>query len=392
MLTFQEIILHLQRYWEVQGTLIWQPYSEKVGAGTMNPATIMRVLGPEPWNVAYVEPSFRPDDGRYGDNPNRMQRHMQFQVILKPDPGDPQERYLRSLAALGIRREEHDIRFVEDNWTSPALGAWGLGWEVWLDGMEITQFTYFQQAGGIELEVPAVEITYGLERLAIYLQGVDSVWDLQWDAHHTYGEILLAQEIDYCRYDFEHADIDRLQKMYDLFEAEALRCLELELTVPALDYILRCSHTFNLLDSRGAVGVTERASFFKRMRNLTRKAAKAYLAQREAAGYPWQGRPGLRQRAHTQGTTLQLPMPELAAEPAITPPAAQPDCAFLLLEIGVEELPATHLSSALEQLRTLVPETLAAARLAHGALHIWGTPRRLTVAVENLSLRQTDEE
>ncbi|MEA3310393.1 MAG: glycine--tRNA ligase subunit beta, partial [Chloroflexota bacterium] len=347
------------------------------------------VLGPEPWNVAYVEPSFRPDDGRYGDNPNRMQRHTQFQVILKPDPGDPQERYLRSLAALGIRREEHDIRFVEDNWTSPALGAWGLGWEVWLDGMEITQFTYFQQAGGIELATPAVEITYGLERLAIYLQGVDSVWDLQWDAHHTYGEILLAQEIDYCRYDFEYADIDRLQQMYDLFEAEALRCLELGLAIPALDYILRCSHNFNLLDSRGAVGVTERASFFKRMRNLTRRAAKAYLAQRETAGYPWQGRPGLAGKPPTGATVLHLPMPEPTTTSA---PAHATTSAPLLFEIGVEELPATDLSSALEQLRTLVPETLAAARLAHGAIHIWGTPRRLTVAVDNLSLRQTDEE
>ena len=396
MLTFQEIILRLQRYWEEQGAIIWQPYSEKVGAGTMNPATVMRVLGSEPWNVAYVEPSFRPDDGRYGDNPNRMQMHTQFQVILKPDPGDPQERYLRSLAALGIQREEHDIRFVEDNWSSPLLGAWGLGWEVWLDGMEITQFTYFQQAGGLELETPAVEITYGLERIAIYLQNVDSVWELQWDKNHTYGEILLDQEIDYCRYEFEHADIDRLQEMYELFEAEALRCLEFELVTPTLDYILRCSHTFNLLDSRGAVGVTERASFFKRMRKLTRQAAQAYLGQRETAGFPWQERPGLRQAPQSSATALHLPMPELppaavAQQPTALSTAAE-DSAPLLFEIGVEELPAAHLSSALEQLRVLVPETLAEARLTHGGVQVWGTPRRLTVAVDNLVLRQPDEE
>ncbi len=393
-LTFQEIILRLQRYWEEQGALIWQPWSEKVGAGTYNPATILRVLGPEPWNVGYVEPSFRPDDGRYGDNPNRMQMHTQFQVILKPDPGDPQERYLRSLEALGIRRDEHDIRFVEDNWESPALGAWGLGWEVWLDGMEITQYTYFQQAGGVDLEVPAVEITYGLERIAMYLQKVAAVWDLRWDKHHTYGEILLDQEIDYCRYEFDEADIERVQAMYDLFEAEALRCLDVGLVVPTLDYILRCSHAFNLLDSRGAVGVTERARFFKRMRKLTRRAAQAYLDQREEAAYPWRDRPGLLERPMAQATSFHLPMPEIpeAADP--TPPLtpATAGRAPFLLEIGVEELPASHVSTALDQLRTRVPEALEEARLAHGAIHIWGTPRRLAVVVEELDLHQADEE
>ncbi len=389
MLTFQEIILRLQRYWETQGALIWQPWSEKVGAGTNNPATVLRVLGPEPWNVGYVEPSFRPDDGRYGDNPNRMQMHTQFQVILKPDPGDPQERYLQSLEALGIRREEHDIRFVEDNWESPALGMWGLGWEVWLDGQEITQYTYFQQAGGKNLDVPSVEITYGLERIAMYLQRVSSVWELQWDAHHTYGEILLRQEIDYCRYEFELADIDRQQRLFELFEAEAQVCLEAGLVVPALDYIIRCSHAFNLLDTRGAVGVTERAVFFRRMRALSRQLAAAYLQQREEEDFPWLGRRGLVETPRTEGTPMHLPLRELRATASALPEAGR---APLLFEIGVEELPASHLSLALTQLREQVSLSLRELRLDHGPVQIWGTPRRLTVYVEKLALRQADEE
>jgi glycyl-tRNA synthetase len=324
-----------------------------------------------------------------------MQMHTQFQVILKPDPGDPQERYLRSLETLGIRRDEHDIRFVEDNWASPALGAWGLGWEVWLDGMEITQYTYFQQAGGISLEVPAVEITYGLERIAMYLQQVDSVWDLQWDAHHTYGEILLDQEIDYCRYEFEQADIDVLQAMYTLFESEAQRCLAAKLVVPALDYINRCSHTFNLLDSRGAVGVTERARFFKRMRELARQVAEAYLAQREQVDFPWRNRPGLAAPPKVRATSLHLPMPDLPEHA----PVQAGDLASgvegrrtFLFEIGVEELPASHVTTALTQLRDIARAALREARLTHDALHVWGTPRRLTVVVEGLAERQADAE
>jgi len=391
MITFQEVILRLQRYWADQGALVWQPYSEKVGAGTMNPATILRVLGPEPWNVGYVEPSFRADDGRYADNPNRMQMHTQFQVILKPDPGDPQERYLNSLEALGIRRQEHDIRFVEDNWESPALGAWGLGWEVWLDGQEITQYTYFQQAGGLTLDIPAVEITYGLERIVMYLQEVDAVWDIAWDEQHTYGEILRAQEIDYCRYNFELADIERLEQMYDLFEQESLLCLENDLVVPALDYLLRCSHTFNLLDARGTVGVTERAIFFKRMRDLARQAAEAYLAQREEAGYPWLQRPGISLLPPAQGALMHLPIRQsngVDEPPVIT---AGSDVPFLF-EIGVEELPASHLSGALDQLRELVPAALDEARIPHSEVHIWGTPRRLTVYVEEMALKQEDDD
>lgn len=371
-LTFQEVILRLQQFWAERGCLLWQPYSEKVGAGTMNPATVLRVLGPEPWNVAYVEPSYRPDDGRYGENPNRMQMHLQFQVILKPDPGNPQEIYLQSLEALGIRREEHDIRFVEDNWESPALGAWGLGWEVWLDGLEITQFTYFQQAGGMTLEPPAVEITYGLERITMFLQRVRSVWEIDWDGVHTYGDVLLTPEVEHCRYDFEVADIDALRRMYDLFEDEARRCLEAGLVIPAHDYILRCSHTFNLLDSRGAVGVTERALFFRRMRELSRQVAQAYVSQREQAGFPWLARAPRRER-----------------QPDGTPPPPPPSGpATLLLEIGTEELPAGDLSLALAQLREQAPALLAEARLDYGTLRVLGTPRRLALLVDGLAPRQ----
>ncbi|MBN1873241.1 MAG: glycine--tRNA ligase subunit beta, partial [Anaerolineae bacterium] len=387
MLTFQEAILRLQRFWADQGALIWQPYSEKVGAGTMNPATVLRVLGPEPWNVGYVEPSFRPDDGRYGDNPNRMQMHTQYQVILKPDPGDPQERYLKSLEALGIRRNEHDIRFVEDNWESPALGAWGLGWEVWLDGQEITQFTYFQQAGSINLDIPCVEITYGLERIVMYLQGARSVWDVAWDEHHTYGEILRDQEVDYCRYDFELADVDRLLALYDLSEQEAGLCLAQGLVVPALDAVLRCSHTFNLLDARGTVGVTERAVYFKRMRALARRVAEAFLAQREQAGFPWLDRPGLSAAPVAQGSLMHLPLQEKTAASA---PSSATGCAPFMFEIGTEELPAGDLSYAVAQLRDLVPASLSAAHLTHGDVQVWGTPRRLVVFIADLLLQQPD--
>jgi glycyl-tRNA synthetase len=375
-LNFQQILLTLQEYWGEHGCLVWQPYSEKVGAGTANPATTLRALGPEPWNVAYVEPSFRPDDGRYGENPNRMQMHTQFQVILKPDPGNPQEVYLDSLYALGIKREEHDIRFVEDNWESPALGAWGLGWEVWLDGLEITQYTYFQQFGGHDLDPVAVELTYGLERIAIYLQGVKSVWDIDWDGRHTYGDVLLRQEVEHCTYDFEVADVDRLLRMFELFEAEAWACLAHGLVVPAHDYVLRCSHTFNLLDSRGAIGVTERASYFARMRDLSRQVAAAYLEQRRQAGYPF------------------LNLAEQAAPEAPAPPLPSPliQPAPFLLEVGTEELPAQDVSDAIGQLRARVPALLNELRLDHGRMRVTGTPRRLVVYVEDVASRQRDLE
>jgi glycyl-tRNA synthetase len=379
-ISFQQAILRLQDFWAEPSDstgrrcLIWQPYSEKVGAGTLNSATALRVLGPEPWNVAYVEPSYRPPDGRYGENPNRMQLFYQFQVILKPDPGDPQERYLESLYALGIEREKHDIRFVEDNWESPALGAWGLGWEVWLDGLEITQFTYFQQAGGYALDPVSVEITYGLERIAMALQGVRSVWDIDWDGTRTYGDVLLQPEIENCRYNFELADVERLTQMYDLFEAEAQSCLGAGLVIPAHDYVLRCSHTFNVLDSRGAVGVTERATYFRRMRDLSRDVAQAYAEQRQRMEYPWM--------AEEQGSTGAGERKSTSAPPHLSISAP------LLLEIGTEELPAGDLDDALAQLRELVPARLDEARLDYDALRVLGTPRRLAVLVEGLAPHQ----
>lgn len=373
-LSFQQIIMTLQQYWAEHGCLVWYPYSEKVGAGTANPATTLRALGPEPWNVAYAEPSFRPDDGRYAENPNRMQMHTQFQVILKPDPGNPQDLYLNSLYALGIQREEHDIRFVEDNWESPALGAWGLGWEVWLDGMEITQYTYFQQFGGFDADPVAVELTYGLERIALYLQGVSSVWNIVWDDVHTYGDILKRQEVEYCIYDFEVANVDRMLKSYDLFEQEARDCLAAGLVLPAHDYVLRCSHTFNVLDARGAIGVTERASYFARMRDLSRQVAAAFVRQRDEAGYPFVRQPAA---VHTVATPPSMPQ--------VTSPAA------LLLEIGAEELPPHDVQDAVAQLEAAVPELLQRLRLDHGAVRVVGTPRRLAVLVDGVVPRQPDE-
>ena len=288
-LSFQQVILRFQEFWAEHGCVIWQPYSEKVGAGTYNPATSLRVLGPEPWNVCYVEPSYRPDDGRYAENPNRMQMHTQLQVILKPDPGDPQELYLQSLEAIGIDRRQHDIRFVEDNWESPALGSWGLGWEVWCDGLEITQFTYFQQAGGLPLDPVAVELTYGLERIVMFLQDKRSVWDIDWGGGRTYGDVYKTPEVENCVYDFEVADVERMTELYKHYEAEARTCLSHTppLVIPAHDYVLRCSHTFNLLDSRGAIGVTERAGYFAKMRDLSRQVASAYLEQRQREEYPF---------------------------------------------------------------------------------------------------------
>lgn len=285
-MTFQEMILALQEYWSSKGCIIQQPYDIEVGAGTMNPATFLRALGPEPWNVAYVEPSRRPTDGRYGENPNRLQHYYQFQVILKPSPDDVQDIYLRSLEAIGIDLAKHDIRFVEDNWESPTLGAWGLGWEVWLDGMEITQFTYFQQVGSIDVKPVSVEITYGLERLAMYIQGVDNVFDVIWVDGISYGDVHHRGEVEYSHYNFEEADVEMLLQLFDMYEGEAKRVAEKDLVLPAYDYILKCSHVFNLLDARGAIGVTERTSYIARVRSLARLCAERYVKQRESLGFP----------------------------------------------------------------------------------------------------------
>lgn len=283
---FQDVISKLNEFWANRGCVMVQPYDMEVGAGTFHPTTLLKALGPEPWNVAYVQPSRRPTDGRYGENPNRLQHYYQYQVILKPSPMDVQSQYLESLRILGIDPLEHDIRFVEDDWESPTLGASGLGWEVWLDGMEITQFTYFQLAGSIELRPISVELTYGLERIAMYLQGINNVFDLKWNDNVKYGDVHHQQEVEQSTYNFEEADVDMLLELFNKFERESLRIIDKGLVLPAYEYCLKCSHTFNLLDARGAISVTERTGYIGRIRNLARASAEGYLKQRESMGYP----------------------------------------------------------------------------------------------------------
>ncbi|ABJ68157.1 glycine--tRNA ligase subunit alpha [Pediococcus pentosaceus] len=285
-LSVQEIILTLQKYWAEQGCMLMEAYDTEKGAGTMSPYTFLRAIGPEPWNAAYVEPSRRPADGRYGENPNRLYQHHQFQVVMKPSPENIQELYLGSLKALGIDPLEHDIRFVEDNWENPSMGCAGVGWEVWLDGMEVTQFTYFQQVGGLEVNPVTSEVTYGLERLSSYIQDVESVFDLEWGNGVSYGDIFREPEFEHSKYSFEESNQAMLEKMFNDFEAEANRLIEEGLVHPAYDYILKCSHTFNLLDARGTVSVTERAGFLSRIRNMARKVARAFVEEREKLGFP----------------------------------------------------------------------------------------------------------
>ncbi len=289
-LTFQGLILALQEYWAARGCVILQPYDMEVGAGTFHPATFLRSIGPEPWNTAYVQPSRRPTDGRYGENPNRLQHYYQYQVILKPSPLDIQALYLGSLEMLGLDPLVHDIRFVEDNWESPTLGAWGLGWEVWLNGMEVTQFTYFQQVGGLDCRPVTGEITYGLERIAMYLQGVESIFDITWThgpaGPVTYGDVFHQNEVEMSAYNFEHADVDALFGHFDQYEAQSQRLIEAGLPLPAYEMVLKASHTFNLLDARHAISVTERQRYILRVRALARAVAEAYYARREALGFP----------------------------------------------------------------------------------------------------------
>ena len=285
-LTFQELILNLSKFWSDQGCIIQQPYDIEKGASTMNPATFLRSLGPEPWNTAMVEPCRRPTDARYGENPNRLGHYFQYQVILKPSPKNSQELYLKSLEAMGIDLSKHDVRFVEDNWESPTLGAAGVGWEVWLDGMEITQFTYFQQVGGLEIRPVALEITYGLERIAMYLQNVDSVYDVMWNKDLKYGEIYLQNEIEQSKYNFEYSSAERLFKMFDLFQEEVEACVEAKIVLPAYDYVLKCSHTFNLLDARGVISRDERINYINRVRRRAAMVAKLYVEQRQELGFP----------------------------------------------------------------------------------------------------------
>lgn len=285
-LNFQAIIAQLNKFWAEFGCLIAQPYDTEKGAGTMSPHTFLRAIGPEPWSVAYVEPCRRPTDGRYGENPNRFQHYFQYQVLIKPSPANIQDIYLDSLRVLGIQPEDHDIRFVEDNWESPTLGAWGVGWEVWLDGMEITQFTYFQQCGGIDCRPVSIEITYGLERLAMYLQDVDGFNKIQWNDRITYGDIFLQGEIEQCIYNFEASTPELLFNLFSLYEQEAKQSIERGLVLPSLDYVLKCSHSFNLLDARGVIAVAERTRYIGKIRNLAREVAQLYLQQRESLEFP----------------------------------------------------------------------------------------------------------
>ncbi|MFT7837646.1 glycine--tRNA ligase [Saccharothrix sp. BKS2] len=370
----QDALLALTKYWTDRGCIVVQPYNTEVGAGTLNPATVLRVLGPEPWRVSYVEPSVRPDDARYGENPNRLQTHTQFQVILKPDPGDPQELYLGSLDALGIDVRAHDVRFVEDNWASPALGAWGLGWEVWLDGLEITQFTYFQQAGGMSLDPVSVEITYGIERIMMALQGVDHFKDIAYAPGVSYGEAFGQSEYEMSRYYLDDADVEANKRLFEEYAAEARRMLDARLPVPAHNYVLKCSHAFNVLDARGAISTTERARAFGRMRALAREVAQLWAARREELGHPL----GL----------AEAPAP--AAPPETFPEVAEP--AALLFEIGTEELPPAEVTRTVDAVRAAVAAKLAATRLAHGAVEVHGTPRRVVVLVADVAPREPDAE
>ncbi|XP_065859134.1 glycine--tRNA ligase, chloroplastic/mitochondrial 2 [Euphorbia lathyris] len=378
--TFQQAIQRLQEYWASVGCAVMQCSNTEVGAGTMNPLTFLRVLGPEPWNVAYVEPSIRPDDSRYGENPNRLQRHTQFQVILKPDPGNSQDLFIRSLSALGIDVSEHDIRFVEDNWESPVLGAWGLGWEIWMDGMEITQFTYFQQAGSLQLSPISVEITYGLERILMLLQEVDHFKKIQYADGITYGELFLENEKEMSAYYLEHASVHHLQKHFDFFEEEARSLLASGLAIPAYDQLLKTSHAFNILDSRGFVGVTERARYFGRMRSLARQCAQLWLNTRESLGHP----------LGTVSETIHPACTKEVSEAAIK--KMHGNSRPFVLEIGTEELPPQDVVHASQQLKDLVLQLLDKQRLTHGQVQAFATPRRLVVCIDNLCAKQAEKE
>ncbi|MFG1620736.1 glycine--tRNA ligase [Kribbella sp. NPDC049227] len=370
----QDALLALTKYWTDRGCMIVQPFNTEVGAGTLNPATILRVLGPEPWRVAYVEPSVRPDDSRYGENPNRLQTHTQFQVVLKPDPGNPQELFLDSLTALGIDIHAHDIRFVEDNWANPATGSWGLGWEVWLDGLEITQFTYFQQAGGMTLDPVSVEITYGIERIMMALQGVSHFKDIAYAPGISYGEAFGQAEYEMSRYYLDDADVDAQKRLFEEYANEARRMLDARLPVPAHIYVLRCSHTFNILDSRGAVSTTERAKAFGRMRTLAREVAQLWAERRTELEHPL----GI----------AELPAP--APEPTEFP--ATSGTRQLTFEIGTEEMPPSEVTKTAEAVKTALTEKLAATRLGHGDITTYATPRRVVAFVASVQAGEPDAE
>ena len=374
--TFQELILRLQTFWADQGCLVAQPFDVEKGAGTYSPHTFLRALGPAPWRVAYVEPSRRPTDGRYGANPNRLYRHHQFQVLLKPSPDRMQELYLQSLRAVGIDPLDHDVRFVEDNWESPTLGAWGLGWEVWVDGMELTQFTYFQQCGGLECRPVSGELTYGLERIAMYLQGVDDVYDLAYAPGIRYREVFHQDEVQYSKFAFEALDVARYHRMYDDNEKECQRLVEEHLVIPAYDHLLRAAHAFNSLDANGAISVTERQGYILRIRDLAKLCAEGYLGLREQLGFP---------------------LGRADAPPEATPPKArrfslsnEPRARDFFFELGVEELPAGEVMGATHALASALTGALDDARLSHGDARVFATPRRIAVTIADVADRQED--
>ena len=384
-MTFQEIILALERFWADYGCTIQQPTDVEVGAGTFNPATFLRCLGPEPWQVAYVEPSRRPADGRYGENPFRLGAYYQYQVILKPAPADVLPVYLESLRHLGIDPRRNDFRFVEDDWEAPTLGGSGLGWEVWWNGAEVTQFTYFQQMGSIELDPICAELTYGLERIALYLQDVSSFFDIKWNEQLVYGDVHHQSEVEYSKYHFEHANVETLFSLFDAYEKEALACLEPGLILPAVDYVLKCSHTFNVLDARGVISVTERVGYIERVRRLAQRAARGYVAQREEMGHPVLNRWKLKEEeAKVLGS-------QSAVQGQIEEQTESEASADFLLEIGTEEIPAGYIPPVLDRLREVASQSLAGSRLPFEDIRTLATPRRLTLWIKGLTALQPDQ-
>ncbi|HBT94948.1 MAG TPA: hypothetical protein DEB24_02045, partial [Coriobacteriia bacterium] len=388
-MTFQEIILELQRFWAARGCVILQPYDNEVGAGTFHPATTLRSLSPGTWKTAYVQPSRRPTDGRYGENPNRLQHYYQFQVLIKPSPDNVQELYLESLRAIGIDTSNHDVRFVEDDWESPTLGAWGLGWEVWLNGMEITQFTYFQQVGGLECKPIPVELTYGLERLAMYIQGVDSVFDIIWSKGEegtvfTYGDVYLENEKQFSAYNFEVADTSLLFNEFECWEKECLNILEAGLPLPAYDCVLKCSHTFNLLDARGAISATERMGYILRVRTLAKACCVAY-----AQSFEGQADAAEEVDDSVDADAVIDVVAETSSRDTAPTDIAPDKPATLIFEIGTEEIPAAPLAAATKQLKSLTEAALGDARLEHGGITVHSTPRRLILEVKRLAVEST---
>ena len=386
-MTFQEIILALEKFWADHGCIIQQPCDIEVGAGTFNSATFLRCLGPEPWRVAYVEPVRRPTDGRYAENPFRVGAYYQYQVILKPAPENVLPLYLESLYSLGISPRKNDMRFVEDDWESPTLGASGLGWEVWWNGAEVTQFTYFQQMGSIDLDPICAEITYGLERIALYLQDVDDFFEIRWNEHLNYGDVHRQSEVEYSTYNFEHANVDMLFELFSTYEKETHACLDAGLVLPATDHVLKCSHTFNMLDARGVISVTERVSYIERVRRLAQRIARAYVKQREEMEHPLIG------KWAAVGGICNPDASETAVGGICNPDSSETqETADLLFEIGTEEIPASYVPPVLEQLRETAAKSLTNHRIPFGDVETLGTPRRITLSIKDIKTLQESEE